>query len=157
MSLFDDKPEYHSAGNSFSDYFREDNDYRKEFCRIMAPELVEFTGAIKGAMPEVKDLTMNTVWTQRYQRKESMMTHSHGPRGFSAVLYTEFVKGEHQATVLQGYSNHPITQEVQIFVPEVQEGDMIIFPSSMPHFADASQSDLTRTIMSFNLDIVYYT
>jgi hypothetical protein len=157
LELFKDEPEYHNESYAFSDFFRDTNDfdYRREFSYLMAKELIEFTNAAKEAFPDIEDLEMNHIWTQRYKRTESMAPHSHGPRGFSGVLYVEFIPGEHEGTVLQGYSNHPITQELNQFVPDVQEGDMVIFPSSMPHFANPSESDLTRTIMSFNLDIVY--
>ena len=36
---------------------------------------------------------------------------------------------------------------------EVVEGDIIFFPSAIPHSTQPSNSDIPRTIVSFNLDI----
>jgi hypothetical protein len=151
LSLHEDKPEYWQE-DSFTDFFRgSENDYREEFSTIISQELSEFEGAVKKTFPGTTGLTLGSVWTQKYLRHNFMPPHTHGPRGFSAVVYTEFVKGEHKSTCLQSYSHCPISGRHQHVELSVEEGDMIIFPSTMPHYVNPCKSDKQRTIISFNL------
>ena len=46
-----------------------------------------------------------------------------------------------------------ITGEFEEYEPDVQEGDILFFPSNLRHYAPPNISNLTRTVMSFNLQI----
>ena len=79
-----------------------------------------------------------------------MGPHTHGVIGWSGVLYVEFDKYEHSPTEFQG-PLHDVNNGQQLeYKPEVEEGDIIIFPSCLTHWVSPNQSKKRRTIMSFN-------
>jgi len=153
LSLHEDKPEYWEDDN-FTDFRRDNlNSYSKEFSTIMIRELMEFQDCVKQSFVGINGLSINSVWTQKYLKNKFMGPHTHGSQGFSSVIYTEFTKGEHKSTCLQAYNCCPVTGDHQEIELDVEEGDMIIFPSTMAHYANPSESDNQRTIVSFNMTI----
>ena len=50
---------------------------------------------------------------------------------------------------MKGYKAHG--GYIEHFEPPVKEGDLIIFPSTVPHRAFVNASDTQRTIISFNM------
>ena len=78
-----------------------------------------------------------------------MRPHTHGISDFSAVLYHEFVPG-HTATEFWAPYKNPLSGNDYVHVPDVKEGDLVIFPSTIIHYAVPNDSDHQRTIFSFN-------
>ena len=46
---------------------------------------------------------------------------------------------------------NPITGEVIHYEPDVEEGDLILFPSFIHHYTTPNQTDTERIVLSFNL------
>lgn len=134
--------------NHFSDYEKNtvnpDNSYRDLFCTILQSELVEFADTLQVSQLQVKE-----VWAQKYNNKQWMAPHNHGGLGFSAVLYAEMF-GEHEATTFIAPFNNFIDGSVIRHQPDVEEGDLIIFPSALQHYATPNETYSSRTIFSFN-------
>ena len=128
----------------FTDYYSE-SDYIKEFSDILLYELELFAKNF----PE--GFKIKEVWAQRYTGYHFMNPHTHGPRGFSAVLYAEFNPKVHKPTTFYSPFNGFINGEPLEHAPEMNEGEMIIFPSSVLHFAEPSNSEEQRTIFSWNM------
>ena len=79
--------------------------------------------------------------------------HNHGPGGFSSVCFIEYDKHNHKPTTFISSFGNYITGELERYQPDVEEGDIIFFPSNLLHYAPTNLSKITRTIISFNLDI----
>ncbi len=91
------------------------------------------------------------VWFQKYEHNMNHAVHTHGPMGFSSVCFIEYDKNLHKPTTfISPFANY-ITGELERYEPDVEEGDVIFFPSNLLHYAPVNLSDKIRTIMSFNL------
>ena len=130
---------------AFTDYFAQEFPmYGQPFLQMLTPylnmfrEIYQFRG-----IPHV--------WCQRYSKGDYFQPHDHGALGYSAVFYAEFNKDIHRATNFFA----PFVDEMgmhKCIEPQVEEGDVIIFPASIMHMAPPNYSDENRTILSFNLE-----
>lgn len=135
----------------FTDYhYNKDNGcpYMLDFTSILDAELDEII-RVMGKSIKIKDL-----WAQQYNHTNYMTAHSHGATGYSCVLYAVFDAAEHEATRFIAPFNNFHTGSVLEYTPEVEEGDMIFFPSVLLHDAKPNSSDKQRTIFSFNCKFV---
>jgi len=136
----------------FSDYHTEsvERNYVKEFTTILADDFFEFGKYFINKNPRFNDLIIDTVWTQTYTKTQGMPSHTHGYGLISGVLYADFDE-THEGTVFQSPINDPYMGGTMTWTPPVKEGDMVLFPSNLIHYSRASQSDVERTIIAFNI------
>lgn len=128
---------------SFTD-FGIDKEYTSEdFFSILGLNINSFFGK--------DNLVCYHVWCQRYVGSASMNIHDHGSSGISGVLYTEFDPSVHQATTFMSSGRNPWTGGTVYQTPDVNEGDLILFPSYLMHYARPSLTTIPRTIFSFNI------
>ena len=99
------------------------------------------------------NLISSEVWFQKYESSMDHAVHNHGPGGFSSVCFIEYDKHNHNPTTFISPFGNYITGELERYQPDVEEGDIIFFPSNLLHYAPTNLSKITRTIISFNLDI----
>ena len=93
------------------------------------------------------------VWFQKYDINMNHAVHTHGSTGFSSVCFIEYNKDNHKPTTFISPFGNCITGELERHEPDVEEGDMIFFPSNLLHYATTNLSKEIRTIISFNLVI----
>jgi hypothetical protein len=91
------------------------------------------------------------VWFQKYEHNMNHAVHTHGPTGFSSVCFVEYDKNFHEPTTFISPFGNYITGELERYKPNVEEGDIIFFPSNLLHYAPSNLSNEIRIIMSFNL------
>jgi hypothetical protein len=82
-------------------------------------------------------------WFQQYRKGDYHNWHSHPGCMFSSVFYIELPEGT--ATKFKIYG-----EEHEL---DVQEGDIVSFPSALFHASLPNQSNHRKTIISFNLDV----
>lgn len=99
------------------------------------------------------NLSTSEVWFQKYENGMNHAVHNHGPIGFSAVCFIEYNKNIHKPTTFISPFGNNITGELFRYEPDVEEGDIIFFPSNLLHYAPTNLSEYVRIIMSFNLQI----
>lgn len=99
------------------------------------------------------NLISSEVWFQKYESSMDHAVHNHGPGGFSSVCFIEYDKHNHKPTTFISSFGNYITGELERYQPDVEEGDIIFFPSNLLHYAPTNLSKSTRIIMSFNLNI----
>jgi len=106
-----------------------------------------------------KELGINcystAVWFQKYDISMNQAVHTHGATGFSSVCFIEYDKNKHKPTTFVSPFGNYITGELERYKPDVEEGDIIFFPSNLLHYAPINLVKEVRTIVSFNLDIDY--
>jgi hypothetical protein len=110
---------------------------------IIKPYLADFT--------EQRRVEFTDMWFQTALKGNSHGLHNHGHSGWSSVIYVEFNPQHHTPTKFISPFNNPWNGNLVDFMPEVQEGDMIIFPSTIAHEAMPNESNVKRTIISYNL------
>jgi hypothetical protein len=97
--------------------------------------------------------SVSEFWFQRYNNGMDHAPHNHGPVGFSAVCYLEFDRKYHKPTIFISPLGNFINGEIERYIPQVEEGEIIFFPSNLLHFAPVNLSNKIRIIVSFNLEI----
>ncbi len=93
------------------------------------------------------------VWFQKYENNMDHPVHNHGPTGYSSVCFIEYNNNFHKPTTFVSPFGKCTTGEVELYQPDVEEGDIIFFPSRLLHYAPINLSNKVRIIMSFNLVI----
>ena len=130
--------------------------YTKQFINILKGDLNSFVIALEGSPLNRMNMDIRIqilgLWAQRYKNQQWMPPHTHEPYGFSAVLYADFDPKVHGATMFMSSFKNTLDMMDYNFQPEVKEGDIIFFPSSMIHFSKPHNSNKDRTIFSFNVD-----
>ena len=91
------------------------------------------------------------IWSQKYWKGGRHDIHNHGNRGFSFVLYLKFNELVHGGTVFYAPFFDYMSGGMIDYQPEVKEGDLICFPSSLQHASPVQETDEERMILSFNL------
>lgn len=99
------------------------------------------------------ELQSTEVWFQLYEKNMDHISHNHGPIGFSSVCFIEYDKKLHKPTCFISPFANNITGELTRHAPNVDEGDIIFFPSNLIHYAPINTSEKKRIIMSFNLHL----
>lgn len=91
------------------------------------------------------------MWYQKYYKNIEHKTHCHGPTGWSSVIYVEFDPVVHASTMFYSPYRQPWNGNIDTFSPNINEGDMVLFPSSLLHEAPLNRSDTRRTVISYNI------
>lgn len=93
-------------------------------------------------------------WHNVIKNGEYQETHHHLPAYYSAIHFLKFDHFEHLSPVFYDPNrlvNHQYTS--QKFSPEIEEGDVIIFPSYLEHFVPGKNYKTHRVTVSFNLTL----
>jgi hypothetical protein len=86
---------------------------------------------------------INELWFQQYYTNDKHGWHTHGSN-FTGVYYLELPD-----TAPRTQLTNPFTQ-TDIIVPDIKEGDILIFPSYVIHRAPKMIDNFRKTIISFN-------
>ena len=122
------------------------NDRIKE---ILNDELYEFLDLAKLNMVKVKQS-----WFETATRSEFHGMHNHGSKGYSSVCFVDYDPEVHKPTHFYAPFLNFINGSIIDHIPEgIEEGSIIFFPSAIGHCTVPHNSDKTRTIMSFNLEV----
>lgn len=96
----------------------------------------------------LSDVKLKSLWFQQYIENDFHQWHIHDCN-FTGVYYVELADGENNVTEL-------LTGDGKI-APEVDEGDICIFPAHIIHRCPPIQSTNRKTIISYNFDIQQIT
>tara|TARA_Y100000361_G_scaffold42641_1_gene36720 strand:+ start:211 stop:789 length:579 start_codon:yes stop_codon:yes gene_type:complete len=100
---------------------------------------------------KLKKSTTPVMWSQKYYAGNLHGIHNHGAYGYSCILYLKFNPKVHKATRFYSPFNHFLTGDLLCFDPQVEEGDLIMFPSTIAHESQTQDSSEERMILSFNI------
>tara|TARA_B100001250_G_scaffold56137_1_gene43373 strand:- start:1511 stop:2086 length:576 start_codon:yes stop_codon:yes gene_type:complete len=99
-------------------------------------------------------------WHSVYKNGESQEVHHHLPAWWSGIHFLKFNKEEHKAPIFwdparlaKGFSNSGAFSGLEKFVPEVREGDFIVFPSYLEHCVPAGYYNDYRVTIAVNLRV----
>jgi len=85
------------------------------------------------------------IWFQQYYNKDTHGWHTHG-NNFTSVYYLELNDESPRTELIDPFS---LNKKI---IPDVKEGDIIIFPSYVIHRAPVIDNNIRKTIISCNLD-----
>ena len=85
---------------------------------------------------------VKALWFQQYTKNSIHDWHVHS-ENYTGVYYLEYPDGA-PATKLYGDN---------LIVPDVNEGDVVMFPAMTPHQAPMVMNDNRKTIISYNFNV----
>tara|TARA_B100000686_G_scaffold234607_1_gene242354 strand:+ start:512 stop:1132 length:621 start_codon:yes stop_codon:yes gene_type:complete len=135
-------------GDIYSDYWCKRGmkpPYTDAVFNLVHPFFIEFARDLDQRQVGIAD-----IWCQTSYKGQKHNLHNHGFVGWSAILYVEFDPEVHDGTSFLSPFSKPHGGSLDQYVPEVEEGDLIVFPSTIPHESLENQSDRPRTVISFN-------
>jgi len=86
---------------------------------------------------------VDELWFQQYQLDDTHGWHTHGSN-FTGVYYLDLPDTAPKTQLI-----NPFNQE-QIIMPDIKEGDILVFPSYVIHRAPKIKENINKTIVSFN-------
>ena len=160
--LTDDKLSQPKEWNcSVQSSFETDNNFSWDyFYECIKPNLIDMHQQLNGN--PLHQFKMTEAWLNKYERGDSQEVHTHiggDDCTFSLAYFAQYAENDakfifydpDQTKHLGNYSKHYST--VNTWFPDVQEGDIIIFPSWLHHQVDVQRSDTTRITVSANFKV----
>ena len=120
------------------------NSYTRNYFNIFDKIAVEHVNKVKDILLIDYDLIIKNYWFQQYNKYDYHNYHVHGTCLFGNVYYVDLPEKSSKT------SFKFLDKEFQI---DVEEGDILTFPSSYMHCSKPNQSDYTKTVISFNIDV----
>ena len=153
------------VGKFDSDYYDESGNCRSELpnwfnlwyhymgpmMEAVLPELYSIYGF--GSNDRVVKPHEWNIWCQSYSEKGHHGGHSHGYGSISACQYIKFIPGEHLATTFYHIPPNPFSGNTLSVTPEIEEGDVIFFPSTYLHSSNVNTSEHQRAIVAWNMKV----
>ena len=99
---------------------------------VITPYLADFS--------EQRRVEFTDMWYQKYYKNVQHQVHTHGHSGWSCVMYVEFDPMVHEPTQFYSPFKNPWNGNLDTFQPPVNEGDMVLFPSTVMHEAPVNLS-----------------
>lgn len=115
---------------------------------LLASEIETFNEVFK-----IKKSKIMQSWFQIEEKFMYHPIHNHGYGHFSSVCYIEFDKDKHSPTTFVAPAPDVVSGDISSFIPDdIDEGSIIFFPSGLPHYSPGNKSEITRKILSFNIE-----
>ena len=115
-----------------------------------------------GWKTENKDIQIKEMWAVINKREDFNVVHTHPNCYLSAAYYVKAPKncGKFQVenpniAKRNAYPEVAKRNELnsQVVGIEISEGDLLLFPSYLPHKVKKNESDEDRIVISFNVDV----
>ena len=161
--LTDDKLSQPKEWNcSVQSSFETENNFSWDyFYECIKPNLLDMHQQLKGN--PLHQFTMTEAWLNKYGRGDSQEVHTHiGADNctFSCSYFAQYALNDarflfydpDQTKHLGEFTKH-YSGVVNTWFPDVQEGDIIIFPSWLHHQVEPHRSDTTRITVSANFKV----
>lgn len=89
-----------------------------------------------------KGIQYQGCWFQQYEKGSDFSYHNHPSSHFAGIYYLEL-------------PDELGTQFIDLHTPDIQEGQMIIFPSFLVHKSPINTINERKTVVAFNFNITF--
>lgn len=123
----------------------------------------DFLNEINSNKNSVPKYEISKIWYNMYENETYQEKHDHFPHHFSMIHYLKFNSKKHPGTkFFNPYQSSLLLHQSQIssrmnqeFLEfnDIEEGDIIFFPSYVPHLVKPNMSDEKRITISLNIDL----
>jgi len=124
--------------------FHESIDFNRDWVVLIKDKLQEHFKECSNYLGYTNVLIRN-MWFQQYKKESTHHWHIHGAN-YTGVYYVDFKKNYAKTQIIES------NKKDNIYEINVNEGDIIIFPSYIIHRSPPQKSNDIKTIISFNLD-----
>jgi hypothetical protein len=123
------------------------DDFNRKWVKLLLPNF-EKTLASMFLMVGFQRFKIKQIWFQTYEIYGKHGWHVHSSN-FTGVYYLKLSEKNPKTQLLDPYNRKNIIE------PDVQEGDILLFPSSIIHRAPENLDLENKVIISFNIDVDY--
>ena len=127
----------------------------QDFIDLLKPSIDLFGKEIKAAF----DYVMYDPWISLYKRGQHQEIHEHGDNDISAVFFANSGKGfsdfyfQDRNSVFLSKRVKELIKYNAVYLPKVNAGDIIFFPSNLMHGVSPHNSDIIRKTLAINFTI----
>jgi len=127
---------------SNTDYHLSQN-YRRPYMHLMQAIVIDHLAKASEILDSFTNanLISTSIWFQQYEKNSYHGWHWHEEAQYSSVYYLDLPDGASYTTFKY------LDEEYEV---AVTEGDILTFPSCIPHCSKPNKSDKVKTIISFN-------
>lgn len=139
----------YTYANDYTDISRTDwdvpRDSKREYLNVVLPPIEKL---LQNRFDELgyDEVNIRNIWFQQYNKGSEHGWHVHYGCQWTNVYYLDMPDGSPKTQLL-----NPMNQE-DIIELDVTEGDVLTFPSFILHRAPRVESDVIKTIISWNSD-----
>ena len=134
----------------YVDDIKDDPPYKEFISDCIEDKLNDFCLEIN--IPR-ENLKVRDMWYETARQYDNHCIHNHGAYGYSACWYVDFDNTEHTSTLFYSPFNNFLTGNTIDYQPNVTEGDLVLFPSTIMHETFCNESSKNRTVVSFNVEL----
>lgn len=139
MGLFSYISEKNGVKISNTDWYLPSSEYRSYY-EIAGPALKDYCQRLCSFL-KYDNIDIDNYWYQQYKPGDYHRWHNHPKGMFSSVYYLDLGEGSPRTT-FKFMENE--------FDLEVEEGQVITFPSFLVHCSKTNRSNKTKTVLAFN-------
>lgn len=135
--------------NDYTDISRTDWNVSRDVERFYLKDVIQpITNLLQSRFDELgyDEIKIRNIWFQQYNKGSEHGWHVHLGCQWTNVYYLDMPDGSPKTQLL-----NPMNQE-EIIELNVNEGDVLTFPSFILHRAPRVESDVIKTIISWNSD-----
>tara|TARA_X000000950_G_scaffold274176_1_gene358873 strand:- start:2315 stop:2875 length:561 start_codon:yes stop_codon:yes gene_type:complete len=134
--------------NIITDFpFSNENNYSQKIEEILKEELDSIYMCLG-----VENYFIRNSWIEVANKNMDHLVHNHGGLGLSAIVYLDYNPKYHSPTGFVSPINFFDTGMSSLYFPDnIDDGSLVVFPSAINHFSKRNDSDIPRTILSFNM------
>lgn len=144
--------------------FHFDNNLMNAYKHFYSEKIEEFIGVMNINRKMLPNWKIEHIWYNSYDNQTYQEKHDHYPNHFSMIHYLKFDPRKHFSTKFfnpclpslnftQQQMKDRMNQEFFEF-EDVQEGDILFFPSFVPHLVRPNVSDETRITIALNFNLM---
>lgn len=133
----------------------------QSFSEIILKHFIEYFKSIWSVAPNRVSLQLESAWLNSYDVGHSQEPHNHSTQdvNFSGCIYLNYNKDKDSkfyfidadpSNYSHGYNSFLFANTIY---PEINEGDLILFPSCTQHAVEVQKNPTNRTTLSFNVSI----
>ena len=119
-------------------------DQPRPYWQLLHPHIIPVIDTFTQQV-DIQDYTLSEPWFQQYHQTDTHCWHRHPKSVYNVVYYLELPPDSHP-TVLR----NPLNIQ-QMITPNVQQGDLLIFPSFITHCSPPNPSTHRKSIIAFNI------
>ena len=121
---------------------------KKLYWRYIEPHIVSHMEHIFIDTLGYDQVTYSNFWYQQYNKGGKHGWHVHTRTMFTSVYYLEYPEGSPKTEFM-----HPLSKEISSI--DVEEGDILTFPSFIIHRAQENNTENRKTILSWHNEAIY--
>ena len=116
--------------------------YGRPYYELINPVISLLIKELKNKYKHTDELKVTACWFQQYKNSDYHSWHEHLNCSFSAVYYVDIDDKAPSTTF------NILGDEISI---NINEGDILVSPSFLPHCSKPNLSSKTKTVIAFNL------